>query len=447
MKASRARRNRTGGNAGDERAVGERSVGERSGDERAVGERSRTNPTLLVADREVRQGLASRAFRISVVVTVISVAALGLLPRLVGSGDSGPPRYDVAIPSDAPPDLRPGLEAAAPAVGARVDVKVVASRADAERQVRAGDVDAALFGDDMLVDGEPPTRLRALVEQGSAAALQAERARQAGLTDAQVNALSAPVAPLTVQSVASHETNSDEFVVATIALVALFMAVTFYGGAVMNGVLQEKSSRVVEVILAAVSPRQLLSGKLLGIGLLGLAQVVLLAIVAFVTTRIAGTASLPSSTAPTIALAVLWFALGYALYSSLFAMAGSLVSRQEDGQSAATPVSLLTTGSYLLAFVVVLPNPGGVFARILTFVPLTAPTTVLARSALGRIAAWEVAVSAVVTAISVVGVVALAARVYSGAALHMGGRLPWRAAFRAGGDDVGSATTTEAQPG
>jgi ABC-2 type transport system permease protein len=315
----------------------------------------------------------------------------------------------------------------------------VPGRDQAVSEIRGGELDAALFGDELLSDGDPPAKLHALVEQGRAAATQAQRARQAGLTDAQLAALAAPIPQLTVRSVAEHETHSDQLAVATVALVALFMAVTFYGGAVMNGVLQEKSSRVVEVILAAVSPRRLLAGKLLGIGALGLAQVVLLAVVAFVTTRAAGTASLPSSTVPTIGLAVLWFVLGYALYSSLFAMAGSLVSRQEDAQAAATPVSLLTTGSYLLAFVVVLPNPGGVFARILTFVPLTAPTTVLARSALGSIAGWEVAVAALLTALAVVGVVMLAARVYAGAALHMGGRLPWRVALRAGSDRAPTA--------
>jgi ABC-2 type transport system permease protein len=387
--------------------------------------------TRLVAEREIRQGLGSRAYRISVVVTAAIIAVVGLLPRLI-QGNDRPPTYRIGVPADAPASLPAALDAAAPVAGAHVEVRSVADRSDAATRVRGNDLDAALVGDEVLVDGDPPDRLRALVEQAHATAVRGERAAQAGLSAPQIDALSAPVPPIALHSVSGKKASGDELAVATVALVALFMAVTFYGGAVMNGVLQEKSSRVVEVVLATVSPRQLLAGKLLGIGALGVAQVGLLAVVALATTQVAGTARLPSSTVATIALAVVWFVLGYALFSALFAMAGSLVSRQEDAQAAATPVSLVTTGSYLLAFAVVLPHPAGSGSRILTFVPLTAPTTVLARAALGRIAVWEIALSALLTAGAVVGVVAAAARVYSGAALHTGARLRWREALRAG---------------
>ena len=90
----------------------------------------------------------------------------------------------------------------------------------------------------------------------------------------------------------------------------------------------------------------------------------------------------------------------------------------------------------MVALLAVLPAPDGLMARICTFIPLAAPTTVLARVALGQIAAWEVALSALLMVAAIVVVVRLAARVYAGAALHTGARLPWRTAFRAGAEPV-----------
>ena len=107
-----------------------------------------------------------------------------------------------------------------------------------------------------------------------------------------------------------------------------------------RGVTEEKSSRVVELLLTTLSPRRLLAGKVLGVGLLGLAQLVVAGGAALAAGRLAGGAGLPSAAPETVALVLLWFVLGYVFYSVAFAAVGALVSRQEDLAGATT---LLTT--------------------------------------------------------------------------------------------------------
>jgi ABC-2 type transport system permease protein len=142
-------------------------------------------------------------------------------------------------------------------------------------------------------------------------------------------------------------------------------------------------------------------------------------------------AKLPTSTTSTILTFIFCFLFGFAFYSALFAAAGSLSSRIEDAQSVATPVSLLLTAGYGIA-TFISTSPNTTFARVMTFVPPFAPSVVIARVASGKIAWWELLVSAILMILSVVLVVQFAARVYSGAALRIGAKVKLRDAFRSG---------------
>jgi ABC-2 type transport system permease protein len=298
--------------------------------------------------------------------------------------------------------------------------------------VAEGEVDAVLDGATVLTTGEVDSRLLAAVNQARAEVELAGRAARLSLTSQEVADLFAPLPPVDVRNLERAEATGGQVGVATIAVVGLFLALTVYGGAVLNGVLTEKSSRVVEVLLASVQPQALLAGKVAGIGALGLLQVAAQAAVALAVLYSAGSVDLPSGTAATVVLAVVFFVLGFLLFSTFYATAGALVSRQEDAQAAATPVALLMTAAYIATIVVVLPAPSSVAARVLTFVPLTAPTTVLARTALSAIAWWEVALAAAVVVVASLGMIRVAARAYSGAVLSFGGRVKLREALRAG---------------
>ena len=141
---------------------------------------------------------------------------------------------------------------------------------------------------------------------------------------------------------------------------------------------EEKSSRVIEVILSAVRPRQLLTGKVIGLGLLALGHLCVIAIVGLVVGAAAGAIHLTASLVGAAALAILWFIAGYAFYSCLFACAGALVPRQEELQSTTMPLTLLILVSFFLSFAVN-DNPDGTLAHVTAFLPMTAPLTMPGR--------------------------------------------------------------------
>ena len=221
--------------------------------------------------------------------------------------------------------------------------------------------------------------------------------------------------------------------IATVAVFVLYGQLIGYCFAVAAGVVEEKATRVVEVLLAAVRPVQLLAGKVIGVGLVGLVQLLLIGVVGLLVATATRAISLPASALGTIGWVLAWFLLGYAFYWSLFAVAGAIVSRQEDLQNTAGPLNLVLIGSFLLAFVA-LGNPDATLARVASYLPPVAPLVLPVRIAAGGVPAWEVAVSLAVMVVSIVLVVRPAARLYAGAVLRTGARVrlgdAWRAASR-----------------
>ncbi len=212
-----------------------------------------------------------------------------------------------------------------------------------------------------------------------------------------------------------------------VTTIVLFIAVSVYGQSVLMSVVQEKATRIVEVLLATLRPRHLLAGKVAGIGLLGLSQIVLLAGFA-IGAGAAGVIDLPSfgSTAP---LAVLWFLLGFTFYATAFAAAGSLISRVEDA-AVATPITMTMLASYLLSFGQ-LSNPDGGLATALTLIPLSAPFAVPARSALTTIPLWQHLAAVGLMLLAIWVLVRAAGRIYELGLLRTGPRVPFREALQA----------------
>ena len=213
----------------------------------------------------------------------------------------------------------------------------------------------------------------------------------------------------------------------------LYMVLILYGTAVMRSVLEEKSGRMVEIVLSALRPRDLLLGKILGVGAVGLTQIlvwVALGTIAirFLPERMTGGAAavgagldsfLPS--AGSVALLVAFFLLGYLLYASLYAAAGAICSREEEVQQAQLPVTLI-----LIIPVILLPgvmnDPDWVVGKALALVPFFAPVLQFARAAAGAAEPWEVALSLGLMALSIPLVAALAGRIYRVGILMQGKR-------------------------
>ncbi|HYM97814.1 MAG TPA: ABC transporter permease, partial [Candidatus Sulfotelmatobacter sp.] len=149
---------------------------------------------------------------------------------------------------------------------------------------------------------------------------------------------------------------SQRAVVGVFVAILLYVSLLIYGQLVAAGVVEEKANRIVEILLATVRPRQLLLGKVIGIGLVGLTQMVALGVVALIAVSSTQVISVPDVGFTAVAGGLLWFILGFLLYALVFAAGGSMVSRQEDLGSVTAPLSMLMIGAYL-AFFWVEANP------------------------------------------------------------------------------------------
>jgi ABC-2 type transport system permease protein len=380
-----------------------------------------------VARRELVERSRSRVMRISVVVLLIlSVGGAIAAARLSGRT----PTDNIGLVGARSVALEPAIRLQAKAIGRRVRLDRFASAAAAARVVRDGSVAVALVdGRRMLVNSTRSQEAVRIVQDAAAAQSVIDRLRSSGLSQTQAVSLLAPrVLPVDVldPNVRNRERNLG---LLAVGLVALLIVLVFYGQAVAQGVTEEKSSRVVELLLTTVSPRRLLAGKVLGIGLLGLAQLLLAGGAALIAGQLAGGAGLPSAAPATVALVVLWFVLGYIFYSVAFAAAGALVSRQEDLQTAMTPINFMLIASFYVALIVANGNPNGTVARIAAFVPPLAPMVVPARMILGDMSAVGLLAAVAVDLLATAGLILLAARIYERAVLRVGAPVKLRRLF------------------
>jgi ABC-2 type transport system permease protein len=202
-------------------------------------------------------------------------------------------------------------------------------------------------------------------------------------------------------------------------VLALYGQLFAYGYWVAAGVIEEKSSRVVEVLLATVRPSQLLRGKILGIGVLGLLQLFTIGAAGLLAGIVLGTLDFPTGALATIGLVIVWFVLGYFFYAGLFACAGSLVSRQEDLQSTMTPLTIVIVGSFFIGINAV-QNPDSTLATVASLLPPSAPLVMPTRIVLGEARLAEALLSAAISIAATIALIPVATRVYSRAVLRTG---------------------------
>jgi len=216
--------------------------------------------------------------------------------------------------------------------------------------------------------------------------------------------------------------------------VLILVGVFSFGFTVLTGVVEEKQSRVVEVVLSTVLPRDLLIGKVLGIGILGLVQLGVFVVAGLIAASLTQEFQLPSTTSGAAFQLVLWFSLGYTLYSTALGVLGALASRMEEASNASTPVTMVAMASYFVAIFSVINDPSGLVAVVASFVPFSAPMVVPMRAALGAITPIEIGVAAAITIATIWVLFMVGGRVYSGAALQTAGRMRLRDAWRSAGE-------------
>lgn len=379
----------------------------------------------LVAAREVDEKLHNKPFLISVVFFLLIIAVSVALPAVLS--DDGPEEFDVAVVSQS------AREVAAATQTPDVEVKPTTyeSVAAAETAVRDADVDAALLeeGPTLQLAGmdDVPEQLAVAIGRAARVLGLSQALAASGADPDQISQL---LAPVQVQQVLLDDRGVDA---ATIALTGIAFALVFFfvvftfGFAIAQTVVQEKESRVVELLVATVPIRVLLAGKVAGNSLLALGQVVLLGAVALGGAAVTGQGELVGVLAANSGWFLLFFLLGFVMLACLWAVTGSLATRNEDLQSTTAPLQALV----LLPFFAAIYVRDGTAQVVLSFVPFSAPLVMPQRLIAQDAALWEAGLSAVVLLATAVALIAVGARLYRASLLRTRGKTSLRQALTA----------------
>ncbi|HEY8373193.1 MAG TPA: ABC transporter permease [Pseudonocardiaceae bacterium] len=389
-----------------------------------------TRAVWLVARREIVTRVRSRAFILGTLGMLVGIAAYIGLMYVIGQNAS---TSTVALNGQATAiaePLRSGIEA----LGEHVEIREVSDTAEAEQQLRDGDLDALISGAPgdlrVLVKHELNSKLQVVLDGITRQQVLDASLAQAGLDPLEVQRA---VAEAGVQ-VTALETPDPErpqrLVLAFAFSFVLYLSLVLFGMMVAQGVVEEKASRVVELLLSTVRPWQLLLGKVVGIGIVGLIQLVVVGGVGLAGALATDMLTIPGAAVGTLVSAVGWYLLGFFTFATMLAAASSLVSRQEEVQSVVQPVILLLVIPFVLGVTLLGQNPEDRTAEVLSLIPPFSPMLMPARTALGVAPVWQIALSVALTVAALAGLVWLGGRIYANAVLRTGARLSLREALR-----------------
>jgi ABC-2 type transport system permease protein len=370
---------------------------------------------FLVARREIVERVRERSLWISTGVTVAVLAGVLILPSALGFG--GATKGTVAVVGPEAERVVARARAGEDAFDVALTPQDVADDATARALVRDGDADVAVLrgARALAVAQDADDAVVAAVQAGSQAA-------RGGV----------PPPPLPVAQ-AGDSGASDRRGIAFVAVVILYGQLLGYGFWVASGVVEEKSTRVIELLLSAIRPRQLLAGKVIGIGVLGFSQLLLIGLVGAAIGAATGQLDVSGDVVAAVGVVLAWFVLGFGLYACAFAVAGALVPRQEEVQTVTAPLTILVVASFFLSFGA-LDDPDSTFARVLSFIPPSAPMVMPVRQIAGNATTAEVLLAVAITLAAAVALIALAARVYGAAVMRTGSRVGLRTVWRASGE-------------
>ena len=366
-----------------------------------VGRPVHTAPTLgqsiwLVASREIIVRLRSKAFLISTgILLLISVASV-VVGGIAGQNAT---LTKVAVVGNAAMVVEQTQA---------FDTVSVQTQAAAEALVRDGTVTAAVVpaqGEGTLLDvtvialDTPPTEVLTALSVSPALQLLEPGAPNSGLA---------------------------YLVAIGFGIVFLMSAVTF-GSTIAQSVVEEKQTRIVEILMSTISVRALLAGKVLGNSIMAFGQIVTIGLLVSLGMAATGQQALLGDVGPAIVWFAVFFAFGFVLLAALYAATASLVSRQEDVGSATAPVMVLVMIPY---FLVIFFNDNPTVLAVMSYIPFSAPVGMPMRIFLDSALWWEPLVSLAILLAATGVVILLGARIYANSLLRMGARVPLREALK-----------------
>jgi ABC-2 type transport system permease protein len=419
------------------------------------------NKVLIIIKREYLVRVRSRAFLIGTIVTPILLLGLTLLPFFFATRGGGVRRVTV-LDQSGDPDL---FDAINRSLDSRSESSDEAGRTDpgiggtryilARRAIAPGeDLRAVQLEFQKQAEKDPDSTYLVLhsggldklepeyyakntsdfsigtLERAISDAVASLRLKRAGLNQSQISAYTRKV-ELKTKKITSggqiKEGGGADFVIAFGMLFFIYISVLMYGLFVMRGVIEEKQSRIVEVLVSSVKPTQMMLGKVIGIGAVGLTQIAVWVLsLLLVTTFGVSAFSSRGVTMPSIPLIlmvyfVVYFLLGYFLYATLYAMVGSTVSSEEDAQQAQIPVTMLLVVPMLI-FNMIIANPSSGASIALSMVPFFAPTLMMMRITVVNPPLWQILLSMGIMVATILGCVWIAARIYRVGILMYGKR-------------------------
>ena len=411
----------------------------------------------VIIKREYLVRVRTRAFVIGTIISPVLLLALIILPAFLAERGGGGQRRVTVLDQSNDPLLfdaikrrvesnetdftEPGFASGTRFVLSRQPLRADQSPNDWIRRENEGeksDRSYLILGPDVMDAAATEYHAKNLsdfsiraLEQAVSAAISERRLLKAGFDPAQISSYMKPVDMRKFKIDVSGESTEggmrQDFIVAFALLFFLYMTVLFYGLFVMRGVIEEKQSRIVEVLISSVRPTQMMVGKLIGIGLVGMTQIGIWALstavlstagVAMFATRGAKVPHVPMSL---LVYFVLFFVLGFFLYATLYAAVGAIVSSEEDAQQVQFPVTMLLVVPMMI-FGLVMANPNSTSSIVLSMVPFFAPTLMMLRIAVINPPVWQVVLSMVIMLATIAGMLWLSSKIYRVGILMYGKR-------------------------
>ncbi|HEX6507807.1 MAG TPA: ABC transporter permease [Chloroflexota bacterium] len=378
----------------------------------------------LVARTEFTTRVRSRTFRIGTALIVLLLAGYVALQVRVLNHRTSTTMVGLVGRTRI---LAGPLQLSATALGLHLRLRSVVGESQGEKQVREGHLDLVISGTpvapvvlvDNQLDAATQATLTDAVREHELAALLTSHGLHPQAVEAAVGSAAIRVRALK----STPPRHSPQEIVGIIVGAVLSTSLMVYGNLVAQRVVEEKASRIVEILLSTVRPGQLLFGKLVGIGLVGVLQLAIIGAAGLMLIALSHVATLPSLGPSVIAGALLWFVLGFVLYGMLYAAAGSLVSRQEDATMATMPISIGLILTYVVGLSVALPDGGSLAATVLSVLPPFAPVVMPARMAAGDASTWQLVLAVLLVVGSIRGTTWFAGRIYGNSILRTGTRI------------------------
>lgn len=380
----------------------------------------------LVAEREIATRAKTRSFLISTGLLMIVIIVGAIVWSALSGGDDAD-RVGV-VGQDAA--LSQTIEEFGSATGTSVDVVPVASAADARARVADGDLTAA------LLPGTSPNAYVAVSESGLSPTLDGvlrSSVEQVGLTSSLaergVDAASLPRATITVEQTTPDKPDEGQrIVIALVGTILLITAIMMGGSMVAVGVVEEKTSRVVELLLATIKPLHLLWGKIIGIGAIAMAQVLLLGATAVIAGRMTGLLTIPGAAIGMFAAVIAWFVLGFLFFATLYAATGALVSRQEELNASSAPLTILAM-AVMYSGIFGIQALDSTLIQVLTWIPPFSAALMPVRIATGDTSTFQVVVTFALMVLACAAATWFASRIYQRSILRTGTRVKWSEAM------------------